>query len=1213
MATTRSSIQKIERLFFIGAMAFLLLWLFISYSAHTAQLSETSPFKLTEKEKSWLAQHDEILIGVMDAWPPFNFKNKQGKSVGIGADYITLLNKRLGGRLKPVSGAWDELFQNVKDNKIDALMDITPKPDREKYFNFTHPYLNIPHIIVAGKNTALISNENALSGKTLALERDFGNIQYFKEHYPQVKIKEYKNTREALGAVAIGEADAYAGNRSVALYLIGEGFLTNLKVHGRLRKDGSVLAIGTRKNAAILATILDRALADITQEEIRKIHSRWTGDENSGKQLILTSDEQLWLKMHPTVRIAFDENYPPYSYKNEEGEFVGIAVDMAKEMAVRIGLQLKIYPEGQWQHIYSAAQDGDIDVIATMVKRGKRENWFSFTRPYLTLSQYIITQKNNLTLIQNKNMLAGKKVALVKDYSTSELLLEEIENIEPYFVANLQEALEAVARGHADATIGDIGTANHYIAQLGLTNLGFATLYTRSKSKQRFAVRNDWQILATILDKSMETLSYPELMRFYTQWNMPEVVKPETGFLAVTTELTDKEKAWLDAHPVIRLASDSFWPPFEVIDDKGRYSGIAADYMHLIEKRLGIKFVISPKKPWSEITQMLKNKELDVFSCAMETNNRKEYAQFTSPYISHQMVIVTQNNIGYINGLAGLNGKTIAVEKNYASYEIISAEHPELALHPYPDSKSAINAVSQGKVFAYIGNIATMSHVVRNNGITNLKVSGHVPYKHELGIGVRKDWPEFIPILEKTLDSINLEEKNAILQKWIAIESEKELDLTLIIKIIGAALIIFLAILYWNRKLSNEITRRKIVEDQLREHQVMLEQRGAELEFAVDEAKQANLAKSEFLSSMSHELRTPMNSILGFSELLSTDTTLDKGNVECAEEIFKAGKHLLSLINEVLDLSRVESGHVEFSLETVNVSQVIHDCFIFTGKLAETVNVRVSHSVPTDVSIITDLTRFKQILLNLITNAIKYNRDGGSVKLTAESSNNNTIRIMIRDTGKGIPANRMHELFEPFNRLGAEYSDIEGTGIGLTFTRRLVELLGGQLGVESKVDEGSVFWVEFPIGHRKESNNKEMTPLDDEYIIANDQPCKILYIDDNSANIKLVARYLNRHKNIQLVTAKDPYIGIQLADSENPDIILMDINMPEMDGYQALELLKSHDELKHIPVIALSAKAMKNDITKGKLAGFSEYLTKPLDIERFNTIITSVFDEIKKS
>ncbi|MCG8312738.1 MAG: transporter substrate-binding domain-containing protein [Pseudomonadales bacterium] len=770
--------------------------------------SASDNFQLTDEEQQWLQQHREIKIGAMDAWPPLNFVTQHGQATGIGMDYVGLINKRLGNVLVVVSGSWKDLYDGVKNREIDALLDFTPKPERDNYFNATQPYLAIPHAIVAPKNIEYLRDESALKGRTIALEKGFGNVQYFQQHFPSVVIKQYKDTELALDAVVRGEVDAYAGNRTVALYLMGQQIMSTLKVHGRLRKEAVKLAIGVRKDWAILAGILDKALANITQDEVRRIQSRWMGEGNLVPNLNLTASEQLWLSKHKSVTIAFDGNYPPYSYLSDQGRFEGIAVDIANRLANRMGVELKVFPNGQWQQLYRAAQEGKVDIIATLVERPGRENWFAFTRPYISLSQYFVARKGELEEFSSAEKLSNKKVALIKGYSTTEQLLEEQPGIEPHYVPNLQRGLEAVAIGDADATVADIGMANHLITKYGIANLGFAGLYTDTRSQQRMGVRQDWPQLATILDKALETIEYQELMHIYAKWNVPPKVRPEAGFISVREELTAAEKLFLQENPVIRLASDFAWPPFETVSEKGIYSGIAADYLALLEERLGIQFVVSPRKPWVDIMGMLERKELDVFSCAMETATRRRYASFTAPYISHPMVIVTRNDVGYINGLQGLNGKTIAIEKGYASFDLLSHEHPELLLNPYDDSLSAMLAVSKGEVFAYIGNIATLSYMVREQGLTNIKISGQIPYDFQLALGVRNDWPLLVPILQKGLDSISLEDKNAILQKWIAVEVEDSIDLVLAFEILAVVLLALFAVIYWNVMLNRRVSER---------------------------------------------------------------------------------------------------------------------------------------------------------------------------------------------------------------------------------------------------------------------------------------------------------------------------------------------------------------------------------------------------------------------
>ncbi|MDG4867841.1 response regulator [Guyparkeria sp. 1SP6A2] len=371
---------------------------------------------------------------------------------------------------------------------------------------------------------------------------------------------------------------------------------------------------------------------------------------------------------------------------------------------------------------------------------------------------------------------------------------------------------------------------------------------------------------------------------------------------------------------------------------------------------------------------------------------------------------------------------------------------------------------------------------------------------------------------------------------------------------------------------------------------------------AREEADRANQAKSEFLSSMSHELRTPMNAILGFGQLMEYDDTLPDEHRDSVDEILKAGNHLLELISEVLDLAKVESGSIDLSIEPVEVCSVVEECLALIHPLAAKRSIRLSHQGLEGMAVRADRMRLKQVLLNLLSNAIKYNRDGGSVRLEVLYAGEDRLCIQVVDSGKGIPADKLADLFEPFNRVGAEAGETEGTGIGLTITRRIVEMMGGSVDVKSEVGVGSTFWIELPLETLAETGQLPVGTEDGGHAsVAADGQVEhtVLYIEDNPSNIKLIAQLLGRIPHINLFTAHTPELGIELALARQPDLILLDINMPGMDGYEVLEVLQAETSLKNVPVIAITANAMPRDVQRGQAAGFADYLTKPLDVAKF--------------
>jgi len=392
----------------------------------------------------------------------------------------------------------------------------------------------------------------------------------------------------------------------------------------------------------------------------------------------------------------------------------------------------------------------------------------------------------------------------------------------------------------------------------------------------------------------------------------------------------------------------------------------------------------------------------------------------------------------------------------------------------------------------------------------------------------------------------------------------------------------------------------------------VLQEKNVELESAKSVAEQANLAKSDFLSSMSHELRSPLNAILGFAQLMESDaqppTPSQKKSIA---QILEAGWHLLNLINEILDLAVIESGTVSLSAESVSLDEVLLECRTMMEPQAHQRGISMTFPQfdrPCFVS--SDRTRLKQILINLLANAIKYNKVRGAVVVDYTVSAPNRIRINVKDTGPGLQPEQLAQLFQPFNRLGQEAGGEQGTGIGLVVTKRLVELMGGAIGVDSTVGEGSVFWIELI------STAAPQLAVDGGEAAADAPPLRphgarprtLLYVEDNPANLRLVEELIARRPDLHLLTAVTGTLGIERARASQPEMILMDIHLPDISGIEAMKILRDDPATAHIPIVALSANAMAPDIRKGLQAGFFRYLTKPIKVNEFMDTVRMALD-----
>lgn len=398
---------------------------------------------------------------------------------------------------------------------------------------------------------------------------------------------------------------------------------------------------------------------------------------------------------------------------------------------------------------------------------------------------------------------------------------------------------------------------------------------------------------------------------------------------------------------------------------------------------------------------------------------------------------------------------------------------------------------------------------------------------------------------------------------------------------------------------ARDITERKQFEHVLQENNI-------ELEGAKAAAEKANRAKSEFLSSMSHELRTPLNAVLGFAQLMASGKPTPSASQQLSiDQILQAGWYLLRLINEILDLSMIESGKVTLSQESMSLTEVLQDCQSMIEPQANKRDIQMTFPrLDQPWYIHADRTRVKQVIINLLSNAIKYNQSGGAVIVQCTKVGAERVRLSVKDSGAGLAPEQLAQLFQPFNRLGQEAGSEEGTGIGLVVTKQLVELMGGAIGVESSVGVGSVFWVELAGSSAPElapgSLGNMLSVARDPLIAPGSSDLRtLLYVEDNPANLLLVEQLIARRSDLKLLTAIDGHLGIELARTCQPDVILMDINLPGISGFGALKILHEDTTTGHIPVIALSANAVPRDIEKGIKAGFFRYLTKPIKVDEF--------------
>ncbi|RMF14915.1 MAG: response regulator [Gammaproteobacteria bacterium] len=664
--------------------------------------------------------------------------------------------------------------------------------------------------------------------------------------------------------------------------------------------------------------------------------------------------------------------------------------------------------------------------------------------------------------------------------------------------------------------------------------------------------------------------------------------------------LTPFERQWLEAHPNIRMAGHPHWPPFEMFDEEESYQGMVADYVRLVEERLGYTFSHVHFGSWTETLDALAERQIDAIASVAITPRREGRMLFTDTFFNFPIVMAVRDDMPFLGSLEELENERVAVVKDYATADYLLISHPNLNMQFVRSLEEGLLKLSNGEVDVLISNIPSISYLVNQLGLSNIKITGITPYTYEVAMGVRTEWPILANILNKALASITEEEHEAIYKKWIRFSYEQRIDYALVWRIVGVASLVVFIFLYWNRKLSREVAERIRSEEALRQSEDKLRQAMRHAEHLAEDAEAANRAKSEFLANMSHEIRTPMNAVIGYTELLENELTGERQR-SYLEAIKKGSRALLTIINDILDLSKIESGKMHLEWLPVNPRRLIEDiAHIFSGRIQQkglAFDVDIDPNLPE--TLLLDEVRLRQILFNLMANAIKFTHEG-RIRLAITATPNLDdpghveLVISVKDTGIGIAPDQQQRIFHAFEQHeGQSNRQYGGTGLGLAITKKLVEMMNGEIGVVSQPGQGSRFEVRL---HRVAvSDRPEIRQASSRPVKAPDfAPCTLLVADDIELNRSLLREHF-KDTSVAIVEAVDGEQCVNLARRHKPDLILMDLRMPRLDGRDAIRLLKSDRRTRAIPVIALTGSALADEMPRVRQLGFADALRKPVE------------------
>lgn len=774
---------------------------------------QTANIGLTHSEKKWIRANPQIRVAATPNWPPFEFREKDEYS-GLHADMIRLAASKAGLEVEPIFGKCSDLVAQLKDGTLDLCPGLNATEERKKYLVFTDDWVSKSSQVIVAPATTPIGSIMELYGRTVAVKKGCATETLLKNNYPDINLLLVGNTLEALKTLITGNADAYLGNQAVVSYLIKKNSFSGLKVTAFFEEARkSEYRIGVIDEKPVLRDIFQKALTAITTQEISALQEKWFGmtmiRQKAGPDLKLTDEEKSWLNDHPVIRVGADR-YPPFEIVNEKGNYNGIIPDYLKLIGGRLGIEFKPLLELTWAQVLSGTKDGTVDMAPGLNDTPERREFLAFTRTYLSTPMVIFT-KDDFPSISGLADLADKSLSIPSGYSEIEIFKKQFPSIKIVEVESLIDALTAVATGKVEATVANLAVGDYLIQTHHLVNLKIAAQAETSGSKLAMGVRKDWPELARILDKAIESITQDEHQKIQSAWM--EILKTKI-------ELTDEERSWLAEHPVIRVAMDPDWAPVEFADDKGNFHGISMDYLQQLSKLLKIRFEVADGLTWQDKLIAMENGKFDLFSSISQTRDREARYNFTTPYLSMPINIFASDDGTYIGKLKTLEGKQVAVVEGYAIHEWVQGEYPGINLVPAKSVPAALKMLTEGKVSAFVGNVVTTSYYISKLRLNQIRLVGETPYKNIQSMAIRQDWPILAKILQKGLDAISQNEREAIFNRWVSIKYEHGFDYSLLWKVLVPAFLVVMLFFYWNRRLSKEVTERKMVEKALGKSEV---------------------------------------------------------------------------------------------------------------------------------------------------------------------------------------------------------------------------------------------------------------------------------------------------------------------------------------------------------------------------------------------------------
>jgi len=751
--------------------------------------------EITPDEQAWLEKNKTVRVRIAKEMMPYQrFENNQAS--GISVEYMQYFANTFNVALEYVTdGTWSEALKRIETRDgVDVLLKATSNTERRQKMLFSQPYISFPFALVTHTSNPYV---NLLDGPhiTVALAKSYVINEKLGRDYPHVKYVVYETNLEALRAVNANEADAYIGDIAITSLFIKQFGLNHLLINHCTQYEPEEQSVVTGKDWPEFISLYNKVLKTMPEAlhvKIKRKYLPFMDEEISATRidaLDLSAEEIAYVNSKLYLNVSNEQNWAPYDF-NENGKAGGYAIEYIKLLARKIGIHLNFVSD-TWPNILEKFDRKEIDILHPMTSTPQRRGEFLFSEPFISMQLALVAQLKR-TEITSLEALKGKTIGAAKSWASTEYLKEQYPEIKVIEYETSQEILEAIAFGLIDAGVEDIFTAQHIMEKEMLSNIRIVANIELEKLKDKnlyLMFQKENALLQSMFNKALKSVSVDELATLNAKFARSKPPKRKTELFTVN------EQAYLLNKKEIMMCIDPFWMPLEM-NDQGKHVGMAADYIKMMEKTMGIPISVVQTHTWLESIAFAKQRKCDIFSLAMETPERKEYMNFTKPYIVIPLVLVSKLDKAFYSDIGAITDKPIGIAKGYAYGEILKVRYPNVQFVEVESEQDGLKRVEAGKLFGTIGTLATVAYQIQKEYFGSLKIVGKFDEKWELGIGTRNDEPLLHSIFEKAIDAIGKQESQEILNKWVSINYEKNMDYTYLYKILGGIFLVVMVVLY---------------------------------------------------------------------------------------------------------------------------------------------------------------------------------------------------------------------------------------------------------------------------------------------------------------------------------------------------------------------------------------------------------------------------------